>query len=379
MNKKGKDLKICIIYNYAQHYRLAIFQLLDKEFDCDFYFGDRMKEMKDIKKLDYSLLPGFKRELKNISLISHFYWQKGAVSLFFKNYDKYIILGEYYCLSTWIILLLGKVFGKKIYLWSHGWYGNENKIKRFIKRIFFKLSNEVFLYGNHARNLMIKEGCSAERLHVIYNSLYYTEQVQIRNKLMISSIYDNHFKNQNPVILFIGRLTKEKMLDMILQAQNILSDKNIFANVVIIGSGEEEMNLKKMMVALKNINCWFYGPCYDEQKIGELIYNATICVSPGNVGLTAVHSMVFGTPVISHNDFASQGPEFEAIIAGETGDYFKKGNVEDLARVIEIWIAPKAINQREMVRKLCYKVVDEKFNPYYQLKVFMKVMNSSKN
>lgn len=108
-------MKPCLIYNYAQHYRLPIFQLLNYELGCDFYFGDKMK---DVRKLEYKLLPGYKKELKNIHLFSIIYWQKGALSLFFKNYDTYIILGEYYCLSTWVILLLSK-FSKKKYIYGH--------------------------------------------------------------------------------------------------------------------------------------------------------------------------------------------------------------------------------------------------------------------
>ena len=52
---------------------------------------------------------------------------------------------------------------------------------------------------------------------------------------------------------------------------------------------------------------------YDENEIGDLIYNADLCVSPGNVGLTAIHTLTYGTPVLSHANFPNQMPEFEAI------------------------------------------------------------------
>lgn len=55
----------------------------------------------------------------------------------------------------------------------------------------------------------------------------------------------------------------------------------------------------------------------------EFIYNADLCVSPGNVGLTAMHSLVFGCPVITHNCFEWQMPEFEAIQPGITGDFLR--------------------------------------------------------
>ncbi|MEO5892872.1 MAG: glycosyltransferase [Ferruginibacter sp.] len=362
-------IKICVIYNYAQHYRLAIFQLLNKELGCDFYFGDKMK---DVRKLDYKLLPGFKKELKNVKVFSNAYWQKGAVSLFFSNYKTYLVLGEYYCLSTWVLLILTKFSSKKIYLWSHGWYGNENRLKRIIKKFFFNLSDHVFLYGNYARDLMINEGFSSEKLDVIYNSLYYSHQIEIRDQLKNTDIYSNYFHNEDPVIIFIGRLTIEKKLSQLLLAQDVLAKNHIPVNLVFVGTGTEEADLRMQAETSGNLNCWFYGPCYDERKIGELIYNATVCVSPGNVGLTAMHAMVFGTPVITHDDFTTQMPEFEAIIPGKTGGYFIKDNIGDMVSKIGEWISPAV--DRESVRKLCYGVIDEKYNPAFQVSVFKKVI-----
>ena len=48
-------MKLCLIYNFAQHYRTDIFQLISETFNCDFLFGDSMA---DVKKMDYSLLSG---------------------------------------------------------------------------------------------------------------------------------------------------------------------------------------------------------------------------------------------------------------------------------------------------------------------------------
>jgi glycosyltransferase involved in cell wall biosynthesis len=113
---------------------------------------------------------------------------------------------------------------------------------------------------------------------------------------------------------------------------------------------------------------WFYGACYEEAVIGEMYYNATACISPGNVGLTAIHSLMYGCPVITHSDFSKQMPEFEAIRVGSTGDFFEYGNAGSLAETIEAWLKghyPK----NEALRNDCFRIIDEKFNPYYQIKV----------
>lgn len=364
-------MKTCLIYNFAQHYRSSIFILLDKELNIEFYFGNKME---DVKKMDYSLLSNFKKELENIKIFSVIYWQKGAISLFFKNYNNYLILGEYYCLSTWCLLLLSKFSSKKIYLWSHGWYGNEGFVKKLIKKIFFNLSDGLFLYGDYAKNLMIKEGFQEENLHVIYNSLNYDDQLLIRDRLQTTTIYSNYFKNNYPILIFIGRLTKVKKLEQFILAVKILKDRGVNLNLVFVGKGIEENNLKDKIKETGNNNFWFYGACYDEEKIGELIYNATICVSPGNVGLTAMHSLVYGTPVITHSDFSDQMPEFESIKKNISGDFFKKNDEIDLANKIQRWLYK--LESREKIRMDCFQSIDEKYNPHFQMEIFKRVLKS---
>ena len=363
--------KTCLIYNYAQHYRKGIFELLDKELKIDFYFGDKMQ---DVKKLDYNNLKGFKKELNNISLFLNFYWQKGALGVFFNKYDKYIMLGEYYCVSTWLILFLSKFTSKKVMLWTHGWYGKETRLISLVKKLFFFMADDIFLYGNYAKNLMIKEGFNPQMLHVIYNSLDYEEQLKIRGELKRKNVFKKYFGNDFPVLIFIGRLTKIKKLDYILQAQKNLVDGGFSVNLVIIGDGEEKELLEDKVKRLRlQSSVWFIGKLYEEKLIANYIYNADLCVSPGNVGLTAMHSMVYGTPVISHDNFSLQMPEFEAVKKGETGDFFKYDNIKSLTKSIEFWL--KININREFTRSKCFKRIDTNFNPNYQLNVIQNVLS----
>ncbi|CAL2060708.1 glycosyltransferase [Tenacibaculum sp. 190524A05c] len=361
--------KDCLIYNYAQHYRLGIFKLMDKEIQCDFYFGDKMG---DVKKIDYKELKGFKKELKNISLISNFYWQKGALGLLFKKYKRYILLGEYYCLSTWVFLLLAKLTSKKVVLWTHGWYGKETKIIGFIKKIFFSLADDILLYGNHAKKLMINEGFSEDKLHVIYNSLNYNKQIEVRDKLKKANLFSKYFSNNYPVLIFIGRLTKVKKLNYIIEAQNKMFNEGFPVNLVIIGDGEEKSSLLNKVEKFDlQDNVWFVGQLYDEESIAKYIYNSDLCVSPGNVGLTAMHSLVYGTPVITHDNFKNQMPEFESIEDGITGTFFKEDNIDDLVEKIRLWL--EKANRAE-IRKSCNNKIDHLFNPNYQINVIKRVL-----
>ncbi len=364
--------KICLVYNYAQHYRKGIFKSLDENLNIDFYFGDKMG---DVQKIDYNTIKGFKKELRNIKVLSSIYFQKGILGIMLsKKYQNYIFLGEYYCISTWVALIISFLFKKKIFLWTHGWYGDETFLKRKVKKVFFNLSDGLLLYGNYAKELMIEEGFNANKLHVVFNSLDYEKQILVRKKLSLNNIYKDFFLNENNTIIFIGRLTKVKRLDLLIQAVTDLINIKVDLNLVLIGEGEELDFLKKQVIKNKiDKKVWFYGACYDEFEIGNLIFNADLCVSPGNVGLTAMHSMVYGTPVITHNEFESQMPEFEVVEEGVTGSFFKKNDLIDLEDKIAKWFKTSDNNRTE-VRERCYEKIDTYYTPLYQTEIIKKVL-----
>jgi len=364
-------MKICQIYNSAAHYRKGIFLLIDQVFDCDYIFG---RNLGDIKQMDTSLLHGKvkKGDFRNWDGIC---WQTGVVCMNVKPYDAFLMLGETRNISTWLFCIRLRLFHpkKRIYFWSHGFYGKENRIERFLKKILFKMPNGgTFLYGNYARDLMIKEGFNPDKLFVIHNSLDYDRQIELRNKQKQTDIYKDHFNNNNPNIIFIGRLTPIKHLDLLINSVKMLKERCMNVNLTFVGDGPEKERLQELVHKLEiENNVWFYGACYDEEKNAELIYNAELCVSPGNVGLTAMHTMVYGTPVITHNDFSHQMPEFEAIHQGETGDFFEYGNVSSLTNHIEEWIKEKR-DKRENVRQACYNEIDTSWTPQFQIDILKR-------
>lgn len=360
--------KLCLIYNFAQHYRSEIFQLLDNSFDVDFYFGDKYL---DVKKMDYSLLKGKVTEVHN-GKIGPFLYQTKVLSLLWK-YDTFLMIGETHSATTWLFMFLSKLFPKKhIYFWCHGWYGKETKVESFLKHILDKLPTGLFVYGNYAKRLMIKEGFNENKIHVIYNSLAYSEHLKIRQQITQTGIYKKHFGNEFPTLIMIGRLNLRKKIDMMFYAVQALKQVGKFFNVVLIGDGTDKDKLVKISYDCGiQDNVWFYGACYDEKVNAELLYNADLCVVPGDIGLTAIHSLTFGVPVITHNDFRFQGPEFEAIKPGVTGDFFQSGSVDSLIDSIQKWFESNSKN-RDMVRKECFNEIDTNWNPRNQIDIFKK-------
>lgn len=369
--------RVCCIFNIPSLYREAIYQEIDKSFDCEWYFEEQNT---DISLFDTAKLKAC-HFLKSESVVGRFYRVKGLFSSIRKrkDFDSYLMIGAPMCISIWILCLYLKLFQpkKKIYFWTHGWYGKETAFERVVKKTFLRLADDLFLYGNYAKDQLERQGFSSEKLHVIHNSLSYDVQLKLRHEMIETDVYRNHFGNEYPVLIFIGRLTPVKKLDMILDALDLLNKKGSHYNLVFVGDGSEKETLvdKANVLGLSD-QVWFHGACYDEARNSELIYNADLCIAPGNIGLTAIHALMFGCPAVTHDDFPYQMPEFEAIIPGKTGDFFERNNAFSLVDVIDRWFQMNNTH-RNIVRECCYKEVDLQWTPSYQINIIRTVLNNA--
>lgn len=365
--------KLCVIFSHPSFYRQFIYKKIDDFYQCDWHFST---EDGGVKRFDPSIFKS--STIHKFHKFGRFQWMSGINSLLSKKENTtFLMLAGTVDLSCWLFFIRKRLFypKKKLYLWGHGWYGKESPLEARIKKLLFACADGICVYGNWAKNLMVAQGIPAEKIDVIYNSLNYEAQYQLRNTNLRSSIYADHFHNNYPNIVVIGRLNHRKKLGLLFEALNLLKDKGVSLNVTLVGDGEAYNSLQERASQLElKDSVWFYGSCYSEEMNAELMYNADLCVTPGDIGLTAIHALMFGVPVITHDDFIHQGPEFEAIVPNVTGQYFQHDNANSLSNVIFDWITQHT--DRESVRLDCYKEVDSKWNPDYQIKIITNFISN---
>lgn len=354
---------------YRRELWLAMSEHLDVEFWCD------TKEQRGIKPIDLTQEKISHQQLTNISIRGVLIWQVGAIGRLLANkrrIEAVIILGEVNCLSSWLIILLCKLLSIPTCVWTHGLYGNESELKRKMRVSLCKLGSHVLTYERRARQLLIDSGIHEKRVSVIFNSLHYNRQLDIRARLCpdkkrVLRFFENP---ESRCLLFIGRLTTNKRLDLLVEAFSRLPTE--FA-LLFIGDGPMLRQLRsKLEAEITAGRVFFTGAMYNEEEIAPLIYNSDLCVSPGNVGLTCIHALSYGTPVATHNDMTNQMPEAEAISHNENGFFFEHGSVDSLEESILKWFSED--RDREVLRQDCYREVDLHYNPNYQIKVFTEVL-----
>ncbi|MGI2197941.1 glycosyltransferase [Shewanella baltica] len=375
--------KLFVVYHYFAHYRMPVIKALVSSSGKvePTFISDLSSNEPSLLTLDSSSINNFKK-VENIWL-GKWLWQKGLIKFLLKNKPEYtIFLGQFSFLTTWIGTLLLKLLGKKVYFWGHGLYGNEKGIKRVFRNFFNKLPDKHLVYGHHAKSLLVAEGIKDSDIVVIYNSLDYKQHKLILDNLRTSlnvsqsikkSIFPDYF--EHPMAFFIGRLTPVKKLEMVIQALSVLKSNNKILNFLIIGDGPQYDFLKNLVTSLNlTSQVCFYGACHEEKVIGELIYSADFCISPGNVGLTAIHSLSYGTPVITHDKFELQMPEFEAIKPDFNGDFFEYDNLTSLVSIMEKWMF-KVTFESESIFINSISIIDECYNPEAQARLILNSLN----
>lgn len=323
-----------------------------------------------------------RKKIRNYWITRRFLFQPALIANALRGKERTLICsGNMWYLSTWIAALICKWNGKKFYMWTHGSLAREKNLLGRVRRIFYKLSDGLLLYGHRARKILAEAGYPKEKMHVIYNSLDYKKQKEILSTInsgIIKEIKNSLFKFPDlPVLLVLGRMVSRVNYPLLIDAITLLHDEGVLCNVLIIGEGPEKDGVLKK-ISEKDLNDYFcfYGACYDEEKLGLLISSADVTVGPGHIGLACIHSLTYGTPVISHDDLSSNlGPEFEVLQEGINGARFKKNDPRDLADVIRNWLSN--VSSREEVSAICQGSIVPEYTPEYQVNKINEVVRDA--
>ncbi|MGJ8636944.1 MAG: glycosyltransferase [Phycisphaerales bacterium] len=360
--------RVAVIYHYFAHYRQPVLlQLIEQgrhhyEFLAnDHSFDTGIKLADQIPTDRFQKAPG--------KFLGPFLFQFGAVKAALSSrYDTLIMLGNPTWPTTWLAAILGRLRGKQILYWTHGYLKEDTGLKALFRNTFNKLAHGLLLYGHRAKELGTKAGLNPDRLHVIYNSLDCQLQDQARSQIKPTdrqATRDKLFADHadRPVLINITRLQPHKRLDLLIDAAAILKEQGTPVNVLIVGEGEEKQALEQRAKE-QDITAVFTGALYEELEIGRMLNAADIAVMPGPVGLLVMHALAYGVPVISNNNFDTQMPEFEAIKQGLTGDFFKPQDLDSLVESIKRTL--NSTTTYEQRYSQAREPIDHRYNPISQ-------------
>jgi len=172
-------------------------------------------------------------------------------------------------------------------------------------------------------------------------------------------------------VIHVGRLVKWKRVDMLIQSVKDL--KRFFPDIelVVVGFGPEEENLKKLAEKLGVTgNVKFVGGVYDALTLGKYLHVSSIYMLGGMGGLSINDAMCFAKPVICS---VADGTERRLVREGYNGFYFENGNQESLNLKMKTLLQdPEKISN---FGANSLRIIKEEINIHSVLKEYMVAFN----
>jgi glycosyltransferase involved in cell wall biosynthesis len=359
--------RVAVIYHFFPHYRKAVVEALARSTVADFTFiGDDHEYLNSIEPATFSNAVKF-RLAPTHHLFGPFMWQWGAITWAVKpQFDTVIMHSVPHWPCTWIGAILARLLGKRVFFWGHGYLYEPRGLKGLFRRAFHAIPSGLLLYGRRAKDFAIRAGASPENVHVIYNSLDLDQQMELlrtitpgRSAELRRLLFGADCEG---AVVCTTRLIAIRRIDLLIEAVARLNASGRRIALILVGDGPERARLEAL-ARQRGVPVHFEGACYREERIAELVSCASVAVAPGKVGLTAMHAMGYGVPVVSNDDADSQMPEWEAIIPGKTGSYYRNGDIASLASAIEYWMQA---GRAEAARAECLRLLTRFWNPRYQ-------------
>lgn len=256
-------------------------------------------------------------------------WSTGLLGLIIRRrFDVAIAEFNPRILSNVVACLVSRVTGKPFVWWGHGLSPgsrDDDWITRF--RIWLiRQSSAVILYEDGMAKRLATLGVASSKIFVARNTID-TEAIE---QVRASSYPAGRFR-----ILYTGRLVSGKKLHLLVNSfARIRSEIDSNIRLTILGDGPERSRIEK---SVSDLGIGDYveviSATYDEGELSEYFNSALISVTPGYVGLSVIHSLAYGVPVVTTTG-ESHSPEFAALSSGFNAELIPSDSEEELATTI---------------------------------------------
>jgi glycosyltransferase involved in cell wall biosynthesis len=241
-----------------------------------------------------------------------------------------------------------------------------NRFVSLLRRIVLSKYCHIVAVSNHSKSLAIRAGARKHAISVVYNSsdeniFKSVEQTLARNICNLPL--------DKKIILFVGNLIKLKGIYILIESLKYLVKKIDF-KAIIIGTGEEEENLKRLVIISNLSDKVSFIGWMPQDKLPYFYNAADVFVLPsfkeGN-SVAILESMACGTPIIA----STAGGNPESIQDGLNGFLISIGDSQDLCHKIETIL--KDDNVYNSFSKKCIEVYNTKFSKNKQINEYLKI------
>ena len=265
-------------------------------------------------------------------------WQFLPWRRIIRTYDVIFVSGNPRVISDLLLGTFCRIIGKKVVLWTMVNSYRGNKTALGLRLLWYRLFPVILVYTDKEVDFLRRKGFTKQCIVGMNNGL---DQAnidatirEVKAKDLVKWRKDHGLENKL-LILSSARLDSKNQFDLVIKALTVVISKIPGIHWILIGEGEEEAELKRMVTEF-NLNNYvtFAGSIFDEKRLAPYFMSSKLFVHPSAVGLGLLHAFGYGLPVVIHGESEYHGPEYAAFINYETGINFLKDDHLDLAEKI---------------------------------------------
>lgn len=271
-----------------------------------------------------------------------------------------------------LAVLANKLSGSmtKVFVTQHNSLTKQSRVKAtmpqrlmpWLYKVFLPMADGVIAVSSGiAKDMAVASNYPVDKINVIYNPACPNDI----NEKINEEINEKFFNKGRGFILSIGRLVYQKGYDDLIKAFKIVALKKDDLDLVIIGVGPLEEELKKLATEL-NISNRIHFVGYQDNPV-KFIAKAKLFVMSSRYegfGNVLVEALACGTKVVSTD--CEHGPS-EILENGKYGALLPVGNVKILAETI-IETLDSNVDQKALIARAklysASKIVDQYLNVF---------------
>lgn len=271
-----------------------------------------------------------------------------------------VLLPGFSELAHWSMLLAAILSRKKRVVFCDSTLRDrpQSRVKGMFKRLFFGLCHGYFTYGQRGKEYLTHYGARPDRIFQRVQAAALPADYSAEN--VILDRCEAHQFQCTPVFLYVGRLSSEKAIDVLLHAFVEVRKTLPQAKLKIVGAGPQMDALVSLGDALGLAECVTFLGSMDLAALSREYLRADCLVLPSQSepwGLVVNEALHFGCPVVVSENC---GCVPELVINGVTGYSFRAGDTREMAEGM-IKVVSARTDPLERSRS-CLKVIAT-FNP----------------
>jgi glycosyltransferase involved in cell wall biosynthesis len=293
----------------------------------------------------------------------------------FSIYDVVYVEGNPRYVSLALLATLLRLTGRRVVLWAMVHSFRNFPVGLALRLAWYRMFSQVLVYSDAEANYLSDKGFGGQIVG-INNGVDYELILKAAEDWSFSKLRtwgESNGISGRKIILSCSRLDKKNKFEQILQVLPQIIEKHPALLWCVIGDGPERIALEAQTRQLGlTPHVRFLGRIYDENEQAPWFLSSQMLAHPGAIGLTLLHAMAFGLPVITHKDPKRHGPEFAAMIPGEHGLTHSEDALAEIANsMLEL------LNKERQCRAMGQagqKVVRDCYNTGVMVERFLKMI-----